>query len=49
MASDEKRFLFLVDERGNAVDSQTPDGPTNVNIVFNWFTELNENLPVGKE
>ena len=44
VASDSKRFLFLMDEAGGG--SQTPDGPTTVNIIFNLFTELNEKVPV---
>ena len=46
ISSDEKRFLVLVDDGEN---EERPASLNSVNIVFNWFTELNEKVPVGKE
>ena len=44
VTSDGKRFLFLVDEA--RLGSPTTDGSATVNIIFNWFTELNKLLPI---
>ena len=47
--SDGKRFLFSVNETGDDSETATPEGPNTVNIIFNFFTELNEKVPLGKE
>ena len=49
VSSDGKRFWFLMGEPGDEDEEQTPDIPTTVNIIFNWFTELNEKVPVRNE
>ena len=49
VGSDEKRYLFVVDESQSSAEFQTTEDPSTVNIIFNWFTELNEKVPVGKE
>ena len=49
VASDDKRFLFLLDNAQEGDDAVTEEGPTTANIIFNWFTELNKLVPVGKE
>ena len=48
MSLDEKRFLVMVSVADEA-DTQRAPGTTSVNIVFNFFTELNKLLAVGKE
>ncbi len=48
ISSDEKRFLVMVSVADEA-DTQRAPGTTSVNIVFNFFTELNKLLAVGKE
>ena len=48
ISSDDKRFLALapvVDE----ADSQRPSATTTVDIIFNFFTELNEKAPLSGE
>ena len=48
ISSDEKRFLVMVSVADEA-DTQRAPGTISVNIVFNFFTELNKLLAVGKE
>ena len=49
VSSDGNRFLFAVNETGTDFANITADTPNSVNIVFNFFTELNEKVPVGNE
>ena len=44
--SDETRFLVLVEDEDETEEGQRPIGLNSVNIVFNWFTELNMKAPV---
>ena len=47
--STEERFLVMRRDVDEEVQAQRLPGLTTVNIVFNWFTELNENVPVSRE
>jgi len=47
--STEKRVLVLVNETDVSLGSPESSGANAVNIVFNFFTELNEKLPPGKK
>ena len=46
ISSDEKRFLVMVED---VEDEDRPTSLNSINIIFNFFTELNEKVPVGKE
>ena len=48
VVSDGSRFLIVFQNAGTA-DAQRRAGLTSVNIVFNWFTELNELVPLDGE
>ncbi|MCH8216352.1 MAG: PD40 domain-containing protein [Planctomycetes bacterium] len=45
VASDDERFLVLVEEVNDVENSQNTQHPNRVNIRFNWFSELNEKCP----
>ncbi len=46
MNSDETRFLAMLDDTDESERSTQSSGLAAANIVFNWFTELNEKVPV---
>ncbi len=49
MDPNEERFLVIVDDAEKRTEGERPPGLTSVNIVFNWFTELNEKAPTGRQ
>ena len=45
VASDDERFLVMVEDVNDVEDGQDTQHANRVNIRFNWFTELNEKCP----
>ena len=45
VASDDERFLVMVEDVNNIEGGEGNLHPNRVNILFNWFTELKEKVP----
>lgn len=48
-AQDGQRFLVLVEASENDSEGQGSPEPTHLEIITNWFTELNELVPKGND